>query len=596
VTGGSLTRTPQPVYCAIAHLHRDVGLARDVCRGTFRSAGATWNIADVSSWRDVDIAADRERWIDWSKFYYGLDLAFAYATTGDRIYAETWERLVRTWLERVPVECGPTDALGRRLQNWIYAWNMFADAPGFEGFANGFEDLLARAIADQADYLWAHLAPERNHRTIELYALLITALGLPRCDREAARLQFAWRALQDNLSSDFGADGVHREHSTHYHMIALRSFVAARENARRAGLDIPRSYDESLARACAFALACVRPDGSTPALSDGDVGSYAALLDHAADLLNLPELHPTATRGRRGGASASACADFRDGGYFVQRGAPADPAVLADERHLIFDCGPIGDGGHGHYDALSIDVWCGRHLIVDPGRFTYDPASDWRRWFKGTAAHNTVCVDDRDQTAYQPGKPKRPATTKLLTRFSTPLLDAVGGIVTSNEYDAVHRRHVLFIAGEYWIVIDELLAETVHDYDLRFHLAPETTDTTRIAGDSVDAPGLLLLLHGPGAVSVQSGWVAPEYGVKLPAPIVSKRAVRCDTATFVTAIVPRSAVNQHVSHRLTVARVSAVERQAVVEGAGTQGECVDRLTWSSDEDGGCRATLERRSR
>jgi Heparinase II/III-like protein/Heparinase II/III N-terminus len=592
---GDVTRTPQPVYCVIGHLHRNLELARDVCRGRFRSAGATLTVGDVPPWREVGIDGDRERWIEWSKFYYGLDLAFAFVKTGDPVYVQTWERLVRSWLEQVPVDFGPTDALGRRLQNWIYAWNMFADAPAFDGFTGGFDAMLAGCIAKHADYLWAHLTHERNHRTIELYALLITALGLPRCEREDARLRFAWRALQDNLQSDFRPDGVHREHSTHYHMIALRSFVAARENVRRAGLDIPRAYDESLSRALSFAVCCFRPDGSTPALSDGDVGSYADLLEHAADALNLPELLHVVTHGRRGRPSPRTSVDFRDGGYFVQR-SPATADGAADERHLVFDCGPIGDGGHGHYDALSIDVWCGRPLIVDPGRFTYDAATQWRRWFKGTAAHNTVCVDGRDQTAYRPGKPKRPATARLLTRFSTSRLDAVGGAVTSSEYDAVHRRHVFFIAGEYWLVIDDISAATPHDYDLRFHLAPEAADATRFVNDTVTAPGLLLQVVGPGALSLEPGWVAPAYGVKAAAPVVSKRATRCAAARFVTAIVPRSALNEHIDHRLTVSRGDEAASHVLVEGAGRRGECVDSLAWWPAGDGGCRATLERRSR
>jgi hypothetical protein len=41
---------------------------------------------------------------------------------------------------------------------------------------------------------------------------------------------------------------------------------------------------------------------------------------------------------------------------------------------------------------------------VDPGRYTYSEAGEvnWRVHFRGTAAHNTVCVDGRNQTRYAP--------------------------------------------------------------------------------------------------------------------------------------------------------------------------------------------------
>ena len=50
--------------------------------------------------------------------------------------------------------------------------------------------------------------------------------------------------LDRNLATDFRPDGVHREASTHYHAIALRSFVGARENARRYGVELPAGFDE----------------------------------------------------------------------------------------------------------------------------------------------------------------------------------------------------------------------------------------------------------------------------------------------------------------------------------------------------------------
>src|ERR1051325_757405 len=118
-------------------------------------------------------------------------------------------------------------------------------------------------------------------------------------------------------------------------------------------MSLPAGSDERLSRACDFALHMRRPDGTIPALSDSDSGDYGELLDLAARRLERPEL----ARPPEGHSS------FIDGGYFVQR---------AGSLYLIFDCGPLGDGGHGHYDALSIEAWSGESpLVLDPGRFTY---------------------------------------------------------------------------------------------------------------------------------------------------------------------------------------------------------------------------------
>src|SRR4029079_9470990 len=152
-------------------------------------------------------------------------------------------------------------------------------------------------------------------------------------------------------------------------------------------------------------------------------------------------------------------ASFPDGGYFVQRSGWED-----DARFLIFDCGPLGEGGHGHYDALSFEAAAdGARLVVDPGRYTYaEGEPNLRRWFKGTAAHNTVTVDGLDQTPYRRGKPRGPvAEARLLQRVTGDGLDLLWGEVASPAYDVVHRRRILFVADEYWLIEDALDAQDV---------------------------------------------------------------------------------------------------------------------------------------
>src|SRR6185436_18852117 len=127
------------------------------------------------------------------------------------------------------------------------------------------------------------------------------ALALP--DLVPGLLELATTELHANLLADFGEDGVHRERSTHYHMIALRSFVGARENCRRYDVELPRGFDERLSKACDFALHMQRPDGTIPALSDSDSGDYAEQLELAARLLARDELRrrPTGPASFEGG-------------------------------------------------------------------------------------------------------------------------------------------------------------------------------------------------------------------------------------------------------------------------------------------------------
>jgi hypothetical protein len=533
---------PRPVFCPIAHLHRDRAVADAVRRGRFTHAGVTRRLGLEPDWLGARLPDDEEWRIEWSKFYYGLDLACAFAETGDPAYLHAWERLVRSWIECVPVGSDSSDVAARRITNWLYAWDAFAAAPHFPGLADGLADELLRSVAAQSARVREHLTPERNHRTLELYALFLVPLAFPELDRGGELLAFAIRELHRDLAVAFRPDGVHREASTHYHMVVLRSFLAVRENARRHGIELPPGFDERLERPSEFALHAHRPDGAIPALSDGDTAGYRELLALAGDLLQRPDFRWVASAGREGEPPLDRNASFVDGGYFFQRSGWGEGATpFAEERFLVFDCGPLGDGGHGHYDLLSIEVAAGgRPLLVDPGRYTYAEDGDGLRgWFKGTAAHNTVVVDGLDQTPYRRGKPRGPvAEGRFLGRQSMDGRDVISGAAHSPAYEAVHERTVAFVSGAYWLIEDRLRGERPHRYDLRFHLAPEAWEATTVEGSVVWAPGLALVFGAPARPRLEAGWVSARYGEKRSAPVVSVAIEGVRNAAFLTLVLP----------------------------------------------------------
>jgi hypothetical protein len=577
---------PRPVYCMTAHLRRDRTVAEDACRGRFTELGLTLELGLEPDWLGGEFPTDEEWRIALGKFYFGLDLSAAFRETGAPRYPRTWERLVTSWIDQVPLGVESTDTVARRMLNWIYAWSAFAEAPAPNAFAPGFDDHLVHSLATQAQWLRQHLTRQRNHRTLELYALFIWALAVPRLDPGRRLLEFSLSELDHNLAADFRADGVHVEASTHYHMIVLRSFVGVRVNARRFGIELPPGFDQRLQAALEFALHSHRPDGRIPALSDSDSDSYVELLAVAAGQLLRPDYLYVATRGAAGSPPRARNVSFPAGGYYVQRsGWGEGSSRFADERFLIFDCGPLGDGGHGHYDLLSVEFAAGgRPLVLDPGRYTYhedDP--NLRRWFKGTRAHNTVCVDGLDQTEYHRGKPKgRVAEGRFLGRTQAPGLDVLWGEARSPRYEVRHARRVLFVADEYWLFEDRLSATQPHRYDLRWHLAPEADGEVMLDRDRglVRAPGLALTFWPAADISLEAGWYAPSYGIKHPAPVVSAVIDGGTDATFITLAVPVSA--QAPSPTL---RVRAEERTGVtveVEGAGGIGRAIDRIAWGVD--------------
>jgi hypothetical protein len=467
---------------------------------------------------------------------------------------------------------------------------MRFDARNGAGVSAATSARLIDSLGAQLARLRANLTPERNHRTLELYALFIGALALPVLDPDRSMLRFAVRELSQNLADDILDDGVHREASTHYHLLVLRTFVGVLENARRFAIPLPPQYRERLARACDFAAHCHRPDGNIPALSDSDTASYAELLRLAARLFHRPDWRYVATRGRRGMPPACTAASFGRGGYYIQRsGWGSARTRFEDERYLIFDCGPLGDGGHGHYDMLNVEIAAGgAPLVVDPGRYTYladEAAPQWRHWVKGTAAHNTVTVDGLDQVLYRPGRPRKPHPRATLRgRHTSDALDLLWGEAVSPCYDAVHQRRILFVAGEYWIIEDRLIGERPHRYDLRFHLTPDAASQAVVYGGPNPvawAPGLALVFGAPHEVVLEQGWVSARYGIKHPAPVVRVTEQGTCDARFVTLAVPLAAGAPLPAMRVRSAADAAV---TVVEIEGLSSSVRDVVAWSADGD------------
>lgn len=345
-TNGLAELRPRRLFCVIADAHRSIDAALEVCQGRFTEAGQVVQLAIPPDWIHAALPDDDEWRIAWHKFYYGLDLAHAFVETSDRRFLDTWRELVLSFIDQAAAEReADSHVTSRRVLNWLYAWDRFASDAAFRGIGPHEAERIFASLGQQVARVRAHLTPRRNHRTIELTALLLAVIAFPALDADGALLRFSVAELYKNLCQDVLDDGVHVERSTHYHMICLRNFLAIRVSAAWHGVKLPDGFDDRLLRACTFAMHVHRPDGGIPAFSDADAGGYLDLLALAADLFDRDDFRYAATAGRAGRAPAAG-ANSPTGGYFIQRstwGGEREPMESA--RFLMMDCGPVAEGG-----------------------------------------------------------------------------------------------------------------------------------------------------------------------------------------------------------------------------------------------------------
>ena len=248
-------------------------------------------------------------------------------------------------------------------------------------------------------------------------------------------------------------------------------------------------------------------DGSLPRIGDGDDGS--ALSPYLC--------FPGTAKKRRAGL-----ATFHLSGYSIIRGR--------DAQQAIFDHGPLGMGpsyAHGHADALSFLFYVGsREVLIDPGTYTYTGDGQWRAYFRGTRAHNTVTVDGADQAVQEgPLSWSQPFDTHLVYKDETP-----EGKITviarhygyKDRFGVTHLRGVSYEPPGSWIIWDWLTGSGIHHLELNWHLGcrPVPVDGGYRLDDA-EVPVFLTVEGGrsslrEGATKPVGGWCSKRYGVKEP--------------------------------------------------------------------------------
>lgn len=532
---------------------RTIAVAEAACRRTFTFRSQP----PVVFHDEVDWQHCPQGNIDWTwelnRHAYFVALGRAFAYTGDTKYYQAFRDLLTHWMVHNPPGVGAPNwdsplEVAFRLNVWVWAYYCFRARLDEAAHLACLRGLWwhGRFLAANLEYV-----SPNNHLLLEAKALALGGLLFPEFQEASAwrtlGLEVTWREVRRQVHPD----GGHAEQAPMYHQIVAAELVELLWLLDLNGVDVPVDIRRRVNRMLEFEQALRKPDGELPLLGDSALGDSYARCDPlvaGAAWLGRPELMPgrldetglwlTGTRPRPGpfpAAGAPATQAFPETGYFVMRAGAG-----ASVRYLVFDCGPFGYGpapGHGHADALSFELYAdGRTWVVDPGVYSYHLGADWRNFFRSTAAHNTVSVDALDQSILVGVQHVlRPARTTLRHWVSAERVDFVDG-----EHDGYqrlaqpirHRRQILFVKPDYWLVLDQLTGHGRHRYDWRLHLTAEAEVAIgpQVALVSVSGsgdPGLLVAWAPDipaqvvlGCVDPIQGWVSRYSGEKQPAPVI----------------------------------------------------------------------------
>lgn len=519
--------------------------------GIRKYAGAADGTID---WTTRD-AQDNEWHWQFHRMYWLTNYGKVYASTRDEKYATACVADILDWIKDNPSGYPRTLDTGIRLWNWVEAYQYFVAKYRSPSVSSEAHITILKSLISQCLFLRDNWRSDGNWGASETQGLCAVVTVFPELTFSANTAWVWWKdlvvsRLQHHLSTDFYPDGVQVETSPMYACLEYRNLFLAYKLMSLNSIKVSDNLKNMFIKPLEYMMHIHKPDGYLTQLSDADRTSYLSYLKEGAQLFDRQDMLYAATKGAEGIRPQNTFASFPFGGVFVMRSDWGSSQLsYPNTKYLVFDMSS-NEPSHAHSDILTFEAYVnGKLLVRDPGRYTY-VAGSWRDYFKGTAGHNTLVVDNKDQ------KQRSSGTAEYWS--SSPGYDYVLG--SHQAYSGLKvQRSVFFAKPEYWIITDLVTGTGQHTYDVYFHL--DALYNRSAAFDSVThavTTPQFGLFTSDSSVETQiiSGWVSDDYNVKSEAPIVKQKRVGVTPVTFESVLYPFTSVKMALS----------VEKEEVLNG------------------------------
>jgi hypothetical protein len=184
--------------------------------------------------------------------------------------------------------------------------------------------------------------------------------------------------------------------------------------------------------------------------------------------------------------------------------------------HLLLRTGAPMRFRPSQADLLHLDLALdGAPLLIDGGTGAYNPppgSAWWRDALAGTAGHNTVQFDGRDQM---------PRVGRFLFARWPRCRAVPGGAALRDAHGNQHERRIRLTADT--VMVEDHVAGRFARLVLRWRLAP---GAWRVTGDGAIGPSarLRLAAGAPCRIRLAQGWHSPAYGRVEPVPVLELAA------------------------------------------------------------------------
>jgi len=355
-----------------------------------------------------------------------------------------------------------------------------------------------------------------NHTVAECVGLIFAGVIFRNTKEGREWLKTGRELLKKELYHQILDDGGPAEQSFNYHRFVLDLYWLAIDFLEENNLYKCNEFKERLTQAERFITAFENSRGTLPSIGDSDDGhAIAPGLRHRRI---IPEKKNEKLQ------------TFSTSGYTI---------INCNNTVLTFDHGPLGMAplyNHGHADALSITISVGsKEMLVDPGTYRYNGEPEFRKYFKGTRAHNTVTIDGLDQAVQETGfiwsRPYKAKLVKSVEKNSSLFLQACHDGYMRIKEPVRHFRAIFNFDEINFFVKDTFLGKGIHTFELNYHVHPdseitlEDNDWWKINHQGVVIYIRLLNENNFNVIKGQKdplfGWYSPSYGIKRESGVLS---------------------------------------------------------------------------
>ena len=480
--------------------------------------------------------------------------------------------------------------LAIRLINWSLTWQLLGglESPLFrEAEHLDFRARWLESIYRHAHFIKGHLSrysSANNHLIGEAAGLFVGGVTWPYWEEIRKWGNAAKAILEEEALKQNGQDGVHWEQAVSYQQFVLDFLIISGLAGRANGMEFSAAFWRRIEAMLEYLASIMDCRGNVPMIGDADDGyvvrlsreegfcPYRSLLATGAVLFGRAEFKAKA--GRLDGKTRWLLGEgaeeefsripelaappqpvrraFPDGGYYIL----GKDFGTEEEVLCIVDCGPLGYlsiAAHGHADALAIYLSvAGREFLVDPGTYAYHTKKEWRDYFRGTSAHNTVRIDGENQSVI--------GGNFMWTRKAECRCDAFelgeDEDLFSGRHDGyerlrdpvVHRREIRYLKREGEIIVtDTLECKGSHTVERFWHFAEDCRVALRNHTVLAENHGVKVVLESPGTEGevrvyrgddrIPLGWVSRRFDVKVPTATALWRTRiggRCRLTTIIT--------------------------------------------------------------